>query len=137
MRFAKTTEYAIRVMVFLSHNRHQMFSATRLHTLLNIPYKYLSKLMTKLASAGLVEVSQGNKGGYQLNITRSPIYLREIINIVEGLDNYDRCILGFDDCSDQNPCSLHTFWVNHKNGINYMIQHITLEDLYKTGNFKY
>ena len=114
MRFAKTTEYAIRVMVFLSHNRGEMYSVNRLHTLLNIQNKYLGKLMTKLAAAGLVNVNQGKQGGYQLNSDRSPIYLEEIINTVEGLDNYDRCVLGFDHCSDENPCSLHTYWVKPK-----------------------
>ena len=137
MRFAKTTEYAIRVMVFLSHNRNEMFSVNRLHTLLNIPYKYLGKLMTKLASSELVIVNQGKQGGYQINTKRYPIYLKEIIEIVEGLEDYDRCILGFDDCSDKTPCSLHSFWVTHNEGINHMIQNTSLEDLYNTGNFKF
>jgi Rrf2 family protein len=137
MRFAKTTEYAIRVMVFLSHNRDQIFSVNRLHSLLNIPNKYLGKLMTKLASAGLVYVSQGKQGGYQMNRDRSPIYLKEIIDTVEGLDNYDRCVLGFEDCSDDNPCSLHKYWMKPKEGINNLIQNTSLDDLHKTGNFKY
>lgn len=137
MRFAKTTEYAIRVMVCLSHSRDELFSVNRLHTLLNIPSKYLGKLMTKLATAGLVKVTQGQQGGYKLNTNHSPILLEEIINIVEGLDDYNRCILGFSDCSDETPCSLHTYWVKHKDGINKMIKNTSLDDLYKTGNFKY
>ena len=137
MRFARTTEHAIRVMVFLSNNRDAMYSVNHLHKILNIPYKYLGKLMTKLANVGYVVVAHGTQGGYQLNQNRPPIYLYEIINIVEGLDGYNRCILGFDDCSDNDPCSMHTFWKKHKEGINQMIQNINLEDLYKTGNFKY
>ena len=93
--------------------------------------------MTNLAAACLVEVTQGKQGGYQLNTHRPPILLEEIINIVEGLDDYDRCILGFDECSDEKPCSLHTFWIKNKDGINDLIQYTSLEDLYKTGNFKY
>ena len=129
MRFAKTTEYAIRVMVFLSHNRNELYSVNRLHTQLTIPYKYLAKLMTKLAAAGLVEVTQGKQGGYRINTNRPPIYLEEIIKIIEGLDNYNRCILGFSDCSDENACSLHPFWARHKEGINQFIQTTSLEDL--------
>ncbi len=137
MRFAKTTEYAIRVMLYLSHNRGDMYSVNRLHSILNIPYKYLGKLMTKLATAGLVNVTQGKQGGYQLNISRSPISLEEIIDTVEGLDNYDRCILGFEKCSDENPCSMHAFWIAHKEGITRLIQNTTLDDLYHTGILKY
>ena len=132
MRFAKTTEYAIRVMIFLSNNRKDVYSVNHLHKILNIPYKYLGKLMTKLATVGFVQVVQGNKGGYQLNQNRSPIYLYEIIGIVEGLKDYDRCILGFDTCSDKAPCPMHTRWKIHKEGINQMIQDVSLEDLYET-----
>jgi Rrf2 family protein len=124
-------------MLFLSRNREVMFSVNRLHTRLHIPYKYLGKLMTKLAASGLVNVTQGKQGGYQLNTNRPPIFLEEIIQTVEGLKNYDRCILGLDDCSEDNACSLHKFWVDHKNGINHLIQNTSLEDLYKTGNFKF
>jgi len=137
LRFAKTTEYAIRVMVYLSHNRDGMYSVHRLHSLLDIPYKYLGKLMTKLASSGLVNVTQGKKGGYQINTDRSPICLEEIIKTVEGLENYDRCILGFEKCSDENPCSLHACWIEHKEGINRLIQNTTLDDLYHTGILRY
>ena len=137
MRFARTTEYAIRVMIFLSNNRDDKYSVNHLNKILNIPYKYLGKLMTKLAAVGFVEVAYGNQGGYQLNQNRSPIYLYEIISTVEGLTDYDRCILGFDDCSDRAPCSLHFYWKEQKEGINRMIQDISLEDLYKAGDFKY
>ena len=137
MKFAKTTEYAIRVMVFLSHNRGELFSVNRLHKQLTIPYKYLGKLMTKLATAGLVEVTHGKQGGYQINTKRSPIYLEEIIKIVEDLDNYNRCILGFSDCSDENACSLHALWAKHKDGINQLIQTTSLEDLYRIENYRF
>lgn len=137
MRFSKTTEHALRVMIFLSNNRDEMYSVNHLHQILNIPYKYLGKLMTKLATLGFVEVTQGNKGGYQLNQNRPPIYLFEIIDIVQGLKDYDRCILGFEECSDKATCSLHSFWKKHKKGINQIIQDVSLEDLYKSGNFKY
>ena len=67
MRFAKTTEYAIRIMVFLSNYRNEKYSAKHLHKLLNIPSKHLGKLMTKLTVTGLVEAAHGKQGGYQIN----------------------------------------------------------------------
>lgn len=137
MRFQKTTEYAIRVMVFLANNREELFSVNRLHKLLNIPYKYLGRLMHTLTQAGLVNVAQGKYGGYQINDTRGPIYLYEIVGVVEGLDNYDRCVLGFEECSDDNPCSLHRYWYQYKEGIKEMIYNTNLEDLEKMGQEKY
>lgn len=137
MRFQKTTEYAIRVMVFLGNNREELFSVNRLHKILNIPYKYFGRLMHTLTQAGLVTVEQGKYGGYQINDNRSPIYLYEIVGVVEGLDNYDRCVLGFEECSDDNPCSLHSCWYKYKEGIKEMIYNTSLEDLEKMESMKY
>ena len=133
MRFAKTSEYAIRVMVFLSDHRDGLYSVNKLHQLLNVPYKYLGRLMSKLAVAGLVEAVQGKQGGFRLNSAREPIYLSDIIDIVEGLDDYNRCVLGFEACSDENPCSLHQFWLKHLESINKMLYKTSLSDLSAAG----
>jgi len=137
MIFTKTTEYAIRVMVFLADNKEKRYSVNSLHQRLNIPYKYLGRLMSKLAVAEFVNVSQGKQGGYQLNLKRSPIYLHEIINLVEGLENYDRCILGFNECSEENPCSMHHVWAHQKDKIRNIIYNTTLDDIDNVKNVKY
>lgn len=137
MRFQKTTEYAIRVMVYLANHKGERFSVNRLHNILMIPYKYLGRLMHKLNRAGFVEVLQGKQGGYRLNVNRSPIYLYEIIGVVEGLENYNRCILGFEECSDKNPCTLHKYWLKQQNSIRDMIYNISLNDLEGTLNVRY
>jgi Rrf2 family protein len=129
MRFAKTTEYTIRVMVYLSNNRENLYSVYRLHNLLNIPYKYLGRLMSKLAANGFVVATQGKQGGFRINEKRSPIYLGEIIDTVEGLDDYKRCVLGFSDCSENKPCSLHKYWGEQIDNLNKMITTTRLDDL--------
>ncbi len=134
MRFYKTSEYAIRVLVFLANNDQRLYSVRELHSTLNIPYKYLSRLMHDLNTAGLVIVEQGKYGGYRLGKEKDQIRLSDIIDVVEGLDNYNRCILGFAECSDENPCSLHSFWVKHREGIKNSLLTLTLQDL---SNHKY
>ncbi len=129
MRFQKTTEYAIRVMVFLAANNEDVYSVNRLHKLLNIPYKYLGRLMNKLTQADFVTVAHGKKGGYRLNTSRQPVYLYQIIGLVEGLENYDRCILGFESCCDDHPCPMHKIWLPFKADLRDMIYNTTLEDL--------
>ncbi len=137
MIFSRTTEYAIRVMVFLANNRETRYSVNRLHKRLGIPYKYLGRLMSKLAAAELVDVSQGKQGGFRINLRKSPIYLHEIINLVEDLENYDRCILGFNECSDENPCSMHHVWAHQKDEIRNIIYNTTLDDIDHVKNVKY
>jgi Rrf2 family iron-sulfur cluster assembly transcriptional regulator len=131
MRFQKTTEYAIRVMVFLAANEEAVFSASQLHKMLNIPYKYLGRLMNHLNRAGFAEVRHGKNGGYRINPSRQPIYLYQIIGLVEGLENYDRCVLGFENCSDEHPCPMHHVWLKFKGDLREMIFNTTLTDLEK------
>jgi len=77
MRFQKTTEYAIRVMVFLAAHEEEVFSASRLHEILNIPYKYLGRLMNHLTRAGFAGVRRGKQGGYRIILPGSrSIYIR-------------------------------------------------------------
>ena len=137
MRFQKTTEYALRVMVYLWNNRDELYSVNRLHKILDIPYKYLGRLMHTLTAVGFLEVVQGKMGGYQINRQKSQIYLYEIIGAIEGLESYERCVLGFPECSEENPCSLHKIWSNQQQGLKDMVYNISLTDLSKDKNFKY
>ncbi|NOZ62881.1 MAG: Rrf2 family transcriptional regulator [Calditrichaeota bacterium] len=137
MRFSKTTEYAIRAMVFLANHNEERFSVNRLHKKLDIPYKYLGRLMRKLASAGFVNVLQGKNGGYQIADNYLNIYLYKIVEIVEGLDDYNRCILGFPECSDGNPCSMHKFWKKHREEIKKMLYTTSLADLSQVSEIKF
>jgi len=131
MRLQKTTEYAIRVMVFLAANTSEVFSVNRLHELLKIPYKYLGRLMHQLTEGKLVAVKHGKRGGYCINKDRQPIYLYQIVGLVEGLENYERCVLGFESCSDDNPCPMHKIWMNFREDLRELIFNTTLEDLDK------
>lgn len=137
MKFNKTTEYAIRVMVFLADHKDERYSVNKLHQILKIPYKYLGRLMHKLSAAGLVNVTQGKQGGYRIYQELSRIYLYEIVGVVEGLEDYQRCVLGFPECSSENPCSLHNIWIERQESIKEMIYNTTLADLKGDANTKY
>ncbi|MBN2425988.1 MAG: Rrf2 family transcriptional regulator [Calditrichaceae bacterium] len=137
MRFQKTTEYAIRVMVFLANNQNEWLSVNHLHQVLNIPYKYLGRLMHTLTKAGLLEVNMGKHGGYKIHPDKQNIFLYQIIDVTEGLESYDRCILGFPECSDENPCPLHKYWISLQKSLKEMIYSVSLGDLKGLINVKY
>lgn len=101
----------------------------QLATELNIPFKFLGRLMGRLRAAGFVESVRGKHGGYRIAKPLEKIRLEAIIDTVEGLDTYDRCILGFDRCDEENPCPLHDFWKSPKAGIQEMMAQVTLADM--------
>jgi Rrf2 family transcriptional regulator, iron-sulfur cluster assembly transcription factor len=133
MRLSKTTEYAVRALTFMAQNLDSLVSVNALSKTLGIPYKYLARLMTQLSQAGLVDSAQGKKGGYRIARPLNEIYLYHVVDTVEGLANYHRCVLGFPECNDEDPCSMHHLWEPHLIGIRHMIYENTLADLNLTG----
>ncbi len=85
--------------------------------------------MSRLSSAGLVEVLPGKLGGYKIAKDLDTIYLYQITELIEGLESYERCILGFNVCSDENPCVLHEQWTKHREGIKEMLYNTSLADM--------
>lgn len=65
-----------------------------IHKSLGIPCKYLTKLMKKNFDSGLLQVTIGKNGGYQLIKPAQEITLCDIINISENLGALDQCIMG-------------------------------------------
>jgi len=129
MRLYKSSEYAIRCLVSMAHSGPGVYSVKSLSDNLGIPYKFLGRLMSLLGSQGLVEAVKGKGGGYRIVRPLEEIHLAEIVDIVEGLDSYERCILGFDRCDEKNPCPMHEFWTGHKEGILEMLNTTTLAQL--------
>ncbi len=129
MRLFKSSEYAIRCLVYMAVNGNEVCSVKTLSDALDIPYKFLGRLMSRLGGAGIVTSSHGKHGGYRIARPLDQVRLADIIDIVEGLENYERCILGFETCDDENPCPLHDQWKGHKEGILHMITDVTLEDM--------
>lgn len=129
MRLYKSSEYAIRCLVSMAHSGGGLQSVKSLSDNLDIPYKFLGRLMSLLGSHGVVESVQGKAGGYRIVRRLEDIRLAEIVDIVEGMENYERCILGFERCDDKNPCPMHEFWSGHKDGILHMLESTTLAQL--------
>jgi len=111
MKLSKTVDYSLRILSFMAKNPEQLHTAKDLVAKLNISDKYLRRLMTKLSKSGFIKSVQGREGGYRFVQPIEQIYVSQIIDAVDGLDKYMGCILGFGDCSDENPCALHKKWV--------------------------
>lgn len=131
MRFQTTSEYAIRILVYLGIHDADIISAKRLHEELNIPYKYLTRLMSRMERSGLLRSTRGKHGGFRLKKEQSAIYLHEVLNCIEGLDDLDRCMMGIDKCSIGGHCALHNYMISLKKKMKAQICSLTLEELIK------
>jgi Rrf2 family protein len=126
--FSKTAQYTFRILIFMSHDPDALFSATRIHDETNIPYKYLTMLLTKLAKADLLTATRGRNGGFLLNKSTDEIYLVDILDAIDE-NNCSNCALGESACNEEFPCSLHNSYVLPKVALVEMLNSTALNML--------
>ena len=129
MILSKTTKYAIRIMAFMASQKGELFSATYLHEQLDIPYKYLTRLMTDLTKSDYLDSIRGRNGGFRIAIDLKKISLANIVEIVEGMEHFNSCVLGFHECSSENPCAMHYVWEKNKEELLNMLENTTLSEI--------
>jgi len=115
----------------MATNEKQMYTAGQLVERLNLSDKYLRRLMTHLSKAQLIRSIQGRDGGYIFAKPTNEIYLFDIVSAVDDMNKYIGCVLGFESCSDQSPCSVHNKWAEARKPILQMFTTTTLSEIVK------
>ncbi|MDA3947450.1 MAG: Rrf2 family transcriptional regulator [Helicobacteraceae bacterium] len=126
--FSKTAQYAFRIVIFMSNDTERLFSAAYIHEKIDIPYKYLAMLMTKLAKSDLLEVTRGRNGGFLLSREVSEIYLIDVLDAIKE-NNCTNCAFTESDCDELNPCSLHDVYKVPKQALVDMLTTTTLANI--------
>lgn len=129
MKFSRTTEYALRVMVALARTPEVPHSSFALHRELRIPQKYLQRLLTMLSKRRLIHSARGRNGGFVLSRPARQIALADIIEAVEGFDRQPQCLFGFAECRLDQPCAMHERWARHQRAVVKTLTKSTLADV--------
>ncbi len=129
MKLSKTSEYALRILGFMAKEPEKLYSAKYLIDNLHISDKYLRRLLTALSKSGFIKSIQGRDGGYSFDKSTDQILLIDILESVDGSDKYSGCVLGFDQCSDENPCIMHSSWVSVRDKFDEVFRNKSLSDL--------
>ena len=83
MQLNITTDYAIRIVLFLAKNNH-VVSSKKLADVIKVSPRYLLQISSKLRDAGVIRVTHGSNGGIALAQPPKAINLYDIIIIMEG-----------------------------------------------------
>lgn len=131
-----TTQYAIRVLVYISKNGNdKLYTAKELSEVLDIPYKFLTKIMTDLVKSNFINSIRGRDGGYELSRPSNEITIFDIIEAFKDIEDETKCILGIGVCDKDNKCVLHDECFIPRDSIREMYRNTTL-DKFKDQDFK-
>lgn len=131
MLFSRSCEYAIQALLYLAVKAD---AKTPIHLRaitgdLRIPHHFLSKILQVLSKHEMIVSFRGSNGGFVLGRHPSDITLYDVAVAVDGKAFLDRCIIGYDMCSDEDPCPAHNVWSPVKSMFLSMIQNATIEKL--------
>lgn len=94
MKYSNATNYALHTMVQLIRlPRDASIGVQELAKAQQLSPTYLSKILTKLTKAGLIESTPGAKGGYRLARGEREISFFDVIQAIEGESHLFDCTL--------------------------------------------
>jgi len=126
----RNTDYALRAMVNLARHWQQGPVSTRtIARSEDVSCLLLRKLMRQLLKGKLVRSVSGPSGGFELKKSPTQIKLLEIIRVIQGPVNLNKCLPKGDVCSRHTTCPVHKKLSKLQKHIDNYFSEITLQDL--------
>ena len=95
----------------------------------DISLKYLEQVIVPLRTAGLVKSARGSKGGYALAKHPSEIYLKDLVETLDGPLNLIECLKDPKVCQKVPYCITRDIWQEVSEAIDGIFHSVTLEDM--------
>ena len=102
MKLTRHSDYAFRVLIYLTSHPGRVVSVSELAKIYNISQNHLAKVAGELTSKGYTSVTRGRSGGLTLKRDPGTILLGEILRDFEPTLNLVEC---FQSETDQCPIS--------------------------------
>jgi len=137
MLLSSKCQYGLRAALYLAiHKEDGLISIKEISSKLGISFHFLTKILQHLSSENLVESYKGPKGGVRLTVKGLNARLYDLVDIIDGLDTFQECVLGLPGCGSLQPCALHNEWVLKRDSVKEMLQSTTLERLANESGFE-
>jgi Rrf2 family protein len=132
---SNTCKYAIRAVIYLALNNQdeKKIGLKEVSKTLDIPSPFLGKILQTLAKHKLLISTKGPNGGFALAKPANEITLLNIIEIIDGLDLFDDCLIGLRTCSAhadaELQCPIHHKYVPINKQIYELFNNETIDNL--------
>ena len=109
--FSKKCEYGLQAVLYLAtRETNEAVSSEDIAHKLSIPKEFVSKILQNLTESGIIDSKKGKSGGFFLAKKTSRIHQIDIVAAIDVLEMFNKCALGFPNCSPDKPCPLHDKW---------------------------
>ncbi len=84
MRLTSFTDYGLRILMHVASHRDRPFTTAELATELQVSRNHLAKIVSRLASSGLLQTRRGGAGGLTLARQADDIRLGDVVALLES-----------------------------------------------------
>ena len=129
VRLSKLTDYASVILAQMARKPDVLWSAGQLSEDSSVPKPTCIKLLKLLVKGGVLNSTQGARGGYSLARPPSQIPVKTIIEAIEGPTAITEC--GTDEtlCRLTDHCAVMSRWRELGDQVDHILTKTTLEDL--------
>lgn len=107
-------------------------SVPRMSASMQIPERFLPRVMTDLTRAGLVEGRTGRTGGYRLARPAAGITLLDVISAIEPEPDARACVLRGGPCGLDGRCAVHDAFTDAREAMLQRLDTVSLEEVSTT-----
>ncbi len=127
---SKRCIYGLQAVLYLAARKGAGYVPIRqISDDLGLSYPFLTKVLQQLTRKGLMRSFRGPRGGVTLAQAPETMTVRTIIDAIDGPERIQACILGFPECTADNPCALHEQWGPVREEIVNTFSQTSLQDL--------
>ncbi|NET35397.1 MAG: Rrf2 family transcriptional regulator [Cyanothece sp. SIO1E1] len=124
-------QYAISAIIAISKHHNDVISASELSRNLNCPAAYLSQILSKLKSPGILGSQRGLNGGVYLSRPLKDISIYDVVAAIDGDAFFTTCFMGIEGCGHIEPCPFHYFWSEQRENIKQWLMDTNFDDAEK------
>jgi Rrf2 family protein len=128
--FSRKAEIGLKASLLLATKEsEEVVDVNIIATELQVPKMFAAKVLQKLALAGIIGSKKGKNGGFFLPKGGEKVKLIKILEVIDGLDFFNRCVFGFPNCSEEHPCPVHHYWGNIRQEIYEMLSNLSIGEV--------
>ena len=140
--FSKTAEYALRATIFIAQkgNIDKKLGIEEIAGAIDSPKSFTAKILQMLTRDNLVVSSaRGPNGGFYLTESAKKLPVLAVLKAVKEDYVLRKCVLGLKECSEINPCPMHSEYkaikeklirLFEKKTIQYLADETTKENIF-------
>jgi Rrf2 family transcriptional regulator, iron-sulfur cluster assembly transcription factor len=133
MVFSKSFGYALRGVLYVATmtEENRRVQVDEISKRLSVPKHFLGKIMNRIVKEGMLNSTKGPYGGFSVTDETLSSPLTRLLNVTDGMEQFNTCVLKLRKCNKANPCPLHYQMEQNRDELLKIFSQTTIADLLK------